>query len=324
MLPALTDYSVVIATLGGRDSLQRCLAALAAQTRPPLEVILVVPGGAVSDPSFLDGGRDVRVLDGPRSMTGQRNVGARAARGDVVLFLDDDIMLEPDYGAELMSVWERRGLDRIAGVVGVCVNEDFFAYGSGSVKRALRAFAGLGHKAFRAKGSRRMASGHVAVVSRPEDEQDVEFAQGAFSSYRKDLLIVEPFDETFDGYVFGEDLDMSARMSSRAPIVHTPRARCFHENVSAGLRELGTADEAFRRGRMFAYFRGRHRRPGAVGRLAWEWANATEAATLGVRAVRRRDPEPFRVFVRALGETRRQLRDEEGTRPPGLTGSERS
>jgi glycosyltransferase involved in cell wall biosynthesis len=143
MLLDLLDYSVVIATLGGRDSLRRCVAAVIAQSRPPLELVLVVPGGAVADPSFLDAARDVRILDGPRSMTGQRNVGARAARGDVVVFLDDDIILEPDYGAELLAVWERRGLDRIAGVVGICVNDDFFAYGTGNTKRALRALAGL-------------------------------------------------------------------------------------------------------------------------------------------------------------------------------------
>lgn len=304
------EYAIVIPTLGRRETLQKCLDSIARQTRAPAEVILVAPAGVA-----LDAVGDARVVHAEPSTSGQRNAGARATSARVVLFLDDDIVLEPDFGEALMEVWDRRGHDALSGVVGTCVGEDAFRGGS-RLHRALRAVGGLGHGALRTPGSRLMASGHVAVVRWPKQEEEVAFASGYCVSYRRDLLAEEPFDESFGGYVFGEDLDVAARMSKRAPLVHTPNARCSHEPVTPGLG--GGPDAAYRRARMWAFFRGRHRKAGLVGRAAWEYANATEGAILLARALRSGEFEPPRAFLRGLREARAQLRAEALTGPSGI------
>jgi GT2 family glycosyltransferase len=301
-------YSAVVPTVGDRGTLQRTLDAIRTQTRPPEETIVVLAHGGV-----VDVGDDVRVIESEPSSSGQRNAGARAAGAPIVLFVDDDIVLESDFCAELCAVWERRGPDRLAGVVGTIVNETDGPH----FHNALRAAAGLGHEAVRARGSRLMASGHVAIVPRPQSEQEVQFATTQCASYRRDLVLQHPFDEEFSGYVYGEDLDLAARLSRIAPIVHTPKARCRHEPISAG---IGSGEQnAYRRARIFALFRGRHRRPGLIGALAWEYANATESLILAARAARSRDVAPLREYLRALTETRRQLR-EERRRQSGGTG----
>ncbi len=96
--------SVVVATRDRPAALERCLAALAWQTETRLEIVVVDDGSARPDlvravvartaESSESGGRRalaVRVLDGDaRGPAAARNLGARAARGAVVCFTDDD------------------------------------------------------------------------------------------------------------------------------------------------------------------------------------------------------------------------------------------
>jgi GT2 family glycosyltransferase len=290
-------YSVVVPTLGTRASLRACLDRIMAQTRAPEEVIVVVPHGV--RPAVRAG---VRVVTSSASTSAQRNAGVAVATAPVILFVDDDIMLEPQFGRAVCDVWERYG-GELVGVVGTIVNDP---WDTNRLRRVLRATAGLSRVALRAPATRLVASGHIAFVPFRCDEHPVAFPPAQCISYRRDLLTDEPFDETFSGYVLGEDLDLGARLARRGTIIFTPHARCRHERTSSG---LGSAREAaFRRGRMHAYFRGRHRRKGALGRLAWEWANAAEAALMVLRSIRLRDPLIAREFLRGLAETHAHLR----------------
>jgi peptidoglycan/xylan/chitin deacetylase (PgdA/CDA1 family)/GT2 family glycosyltransferase len=93
--------SVVIPTFNRRHVLERTLPSLLAQDFPPenYEVIVVVDGSTDGTAQML---RDcepmcsLRVLDSPHRGPGAaRNVGIRAAVGDLVLFLDDDFICTP-------------------------------------------------------------------------------------------------------------------------------------------------------------------------------------------------------------------------------------
>lgn len=94
--------SVVIPTLGRRASLSRCLARLAAQNDRDAELLLVLDAAsdradevrrALDDHAPL---REARLLTAERpGASAARNAGWRAATGDVVLFLDDDVLADP-------------------------------------------------------------------------------------------------------------------------------------------------------------------------------------------------------------------------------------
>jgi glycosyltransferase involved in cell wall biosynthesis len=82
--------TVVIPTRDRDHLLRRALASVAAQTLPPLEVVVVGDGCTPDIGDEL--GLDVRVVVAPAG-TGAgecRNIGARQARGDWVALLDDD------------------------------------------------------------------------------------------------------------------------------------------------------------------------------------------------------------------------------------------
>lgn len=98
--------SVVIPTLG-RDSLFHVLRALERQLVPPLEVIVANDGEHASLPSTVtsDRLRMRTVRTGPRlGAAAARNAALRECRGDVVLFLDDDVVGDPNLIAAHLDV----------------------------------------------------------------------------------------------------------------------------------------------------------------------------------------------------------------------------
>jgi glycosyltransferase involved in cell wall biosynthesis len=118
-------WALVVATYMREDVLPRCLRLGAAQTRPPLEIIVVdsSPGWESTRERVLHeiaprwpGIRWHYVKAERRSSASQRNQGIRAASADVVFLFDDDSLMYPDCAAEIMRVY---GADNGRSVVGV-------------------------------------------------------------------------------------------------------------------------------------------------------------------------------------------------------------
>ena len=112
--------SVIVPTVRRSAELGRCLAALAVQdVEAPFEIIVVDddPKRGIDGPS-LSGDAAVRVIrGGGQGAAAARNAGARDATGDVLLFLDDDLVPAPDLVRRHLT-HHRDGADRI--VIGRC------------------------------------------------------------------------------------------------------------------------------------------------------------------------------------------------------------
>lgn len=96
--PAGTDSPRVSAVVAAYDEarlIARCLDSLLAQTCRELEVI-VVDDGSRDRTAEIAESRGVRVIRVPhRGPARARNVGAAAARGDAIVFVDADLELDP-------------------------------------------------------------------------------------------------------------------------------------------------------------------------------------------------------------------------------------
>ena len=103
----LPSVTVVVSTIvGRREDLELLLDGLAAVDYPDVEFLIVdnrpvVPADDVL-PGLVAGRARVRSIHEPRKgISAGRNAGVAAARGDIVVFTDDDVRVEPNWLREL-------------------------------------------------------------------------------------------------------------------------------------------------------------------------------------------------------------------------------
>ncbi len=113
---ALPSVSVVVATFNRADRLRRLIESLARQTYPgPLEIVIVNDGSSDSTAEVLAAAPiELLVLDGVGSggPAKARNLGWRAASGELIGFTDDDCEPTTQWVERAVSRWQRRS-DRI-------------------------------------------------------------------------------------------------------------------------------------------------------------------------------------------------------------------
>ena len=109
--------SVIVPAFNGGQDLRRCLASLVAADPGPLEILVVLDGGE-DDGEALEREFAVKVLrleeqGGPARA---RNAGARVAKGEVLFFVDADVVVPPDLFSGVSQVFA--GDPTLAGVIG--------------------------------------------------------------------------------------------------------------------------------------------------------------------------------------------------------------
>ena len=110
--PSPPLVSVVLPTHGRPEVLDVTLGSIDRQTYPAIETIVVNDAGADVREVVVRHNRTT-LIDNPTNLgpAGARNVGLRAARGEYVLFFDDDDEMFPDHLTTLVGAIERSGLD---------------------------------------------------------------------------------------------------------------------------------------------------------------------------------------------------------------------
>lgn len=94
--------SVVVPTRNSGATIERCLQSVRAQTHTDVELVVVDNSSEDDTVRIAKDLADVVITAGPER-SAQRNVGARASSGEVVVFIDSDMVLD----AELLVEVER-------------------------------------------------------------------------------------------------------------------------------------------------------------------------------------------------------------------------
>jgi glycosyltransferase involved in cell wall biosynthesis len=214
--------SIVIGTRNRAESLWRCLQSVAAQTRRPDEVWII-------DDGRLEPERFVTLLQAAGitthycnkshdpGLTKSRNLGIRRSTGDVVMFLDDDVVLDPGYVAAIMDTYAAHPE---AGGVGGRLRP---MTGSPLKRWFLRAFL-----LDSSREGRVLPNGIGVLVREIHEVTPVEWFSGCNMSYRRQVFDRFMFDEEFAGNGWGDDRDFSYSVSRAYPLLASPAATLEH------------------------------------------------------------------------------------------------
>ena len=108
--------SIVIPAFNGGVQLDECLHAIARLAAPPSEVI-VVDDGSTDGSIQKAAARGIRVIatSGRKGPAVARNIGAQAATGDILFFLDADVSVHEDATERLAAAFDDPAIDAVIG-----------------------------------------------------------------------------------------------------------------------------------------------------------------------------------------------------------------
>ena len=152
----------------------------------------------------------------PASLPGARNHGISVAKGEIIIMIDDDVILESNFIQHHLDSYYGDKIDCVAGKIReakkyrvkacpINFNSDFIKWLSPS-----SFYSQYKKEAFRVPG-------------------------GNFSIRKKVIFDVGPFDENFLYTAWGEEYDFSLRLKNKGyRIVYNPKAEIFHLNYNKG------------------------------------------------------------------------------------------
>ena len=233
--------SVVVCTKNRPDNLVRCIDSLADQTILPNEVIIVDDGclsesikGDIKDKLGTKGVAYKYIKKIEPGLTKSRNQGIKTTNGDVIFFLDDDVILDEKYIEKILEIYTDDKELEIGGVGGREIKPKFL----GRFRPHIVNLFGLNSYDY----GKVLPSGFPANAIYPEEIREVQFLSGCNMSFRKKVFDDFLFDEFYTGYGLGEDLEFTYRVSKRYKLVYTPYAKVIHTRSPSGrvdYREFG-------------------------------------------------------------------------------------
>ena len=208
--------SVVIVTYNRYRDLRECLDTLFNATSRPHEVIVV-------DSCSTDGTERVKdcypisfVSIPEKNMVRARNVGSSLAEGDIVAFLDDDVLVHRQWSKHLLKAYKHNQIGGVGGrVIPYSAPENYY-------QKVRKADIG---KVFKTG----FVTGNYDVPL--ESPVEVDSLIGCNMSFRKDVMKkVGNFDENFSGNCFRDDTDYCVRIRKQGyKLLYQPKALVWHK-----------------------------------------------------------------------------------------------
>lgn len=247
------NLALIICTLKRPKALLRLLHSVEKQTQYPAQIVVVdasedLQTQVVCAENHFENLTYFQVSEEDRGLTKQRNFGVSktAENIDIIAFLDDDIVLQPDYFEKILEVYSR--FPNALGVGGYISNEviwekgsaptaDFFQYDGYYRKDGsrflLRKKLGLAPDRPPAHLPDFSHGRSVSFLPPSGKVYEVEQFMGGVASYRKSVFDTIQFSIYFEGYGLYEDADFTLRLSKLGKLyVHTGAQVAHHHDTS--------------------------------------------------------------------------------------------
>lgn len=193
-----------------------------------------------------------KVDDAHRGLTKQRNysISKVSASIDVVCFLDDDVVLEPDYFEMVINTFNSNS--EIVGVGGVAINENRWTPKKTGVNYAKNKYYYFKDYVIK-ESSRNMVRNYLGLQSPDKPGvmptfshgrtygypltnkyYEVDLLVGMSFSFKREVFNNIKFSTYFEGYGLYEDADFSLRALQYGKNVVSTRAKLVHYHHASG------------------------------------------------------------------------------------------
>lgn len=193
----MTTHSICIVTYERRDFLRRCLTSLRANVTADTEIVVVdasVTGAATMVEEVFPSTIYVHAPQLSGWMTRSRNAGLRHVGGDIVSFIDDDVVVSATWQSALVTAFTDPTVTAVAGRT-----------------RNLQP----GEDSYDQPIGRLLPDGSLTegFASLPGVVTDVDHGIGANMSFRRSILaLLGGFRDDYPGTAMREDTDMFLRV----------------------------------------------------------------------------------------------------------------
>jgi len=294
----LAPVSAIIPTKGRAKDLRGTVKSLLEGNELPSELIIVDQSADRSSYDAVhDEFRKARIRQSllPRlkyihdpaipGVSAARNVALSLAAEAIWLFLDDDVVMEPDFVKELMNAYA--GPAAIDGVSGIITNYPLPAI-------AFRAWLWIFERGPFADPRQPIYWNANALIG--AENIEVPILTSALMSMRADAVRGVQFDERA-GVCQCEDTDYCLALGKNARLLIAPRARLQHLKSPAA---RPVAHPIQRPALSYAFLFRKHFDARLLDRIRFYWLCAGLALMAIMASVRRGSLEPWRTFACAL------------------------
>lgn len=217
------DVSCVIVTYHRVQPLNALLSSIKCQTVKPKEIILVDNTEKGNDDicnliKDKYGTKDIHYFRNPtgNNISGAKNYGIKKAKGDIVLFFDDDLVLDKNYVEQILKVYKHH--PEAVGVQGYIKNTGKPLYYRFTEKMIVTSW------------------GFNTYPLDIKKTIPCEWMSGGNSSYKKEIFNSFKFDEKLKKYSFKEDVALSYAVfkKHKGGLFITPKALATHNHAAEG------------------------------------------------------------------------------------------
>jgi GT2 family glycosyltransferase len=231
--------SIVISTKNRFHDIIDCIGSIKTQTLLPDEIVIIDS----SDTSELKLESNnikipIRYFHTKIGLTKARNLGAEYSTGDIIIFLDDDVILNKVYIKEIMNIFYNDLDSKVGGVTGNIIMDDikiqnrsFRQLTNSMIMRILLAMFFLP----KYRDGMFQPSGWPTFINTDKISK-IEILYGANMAFRREVFNEFKSDENLHGYSYMEDDDIAYRVSRKYQNIYTPFAKLIH-NVSTASRD---------------------------------------------------------------------------------------
>lgn len=248
-------FSLIVCTYMRPKPIIDLLTSVKNQTLYPDEII-IVDGSTntltkdVIEKSTFENLQYHLVNEHNRGLTKQRNFGIAKATKEIICFLDDDIILTPNYFKELISTYNIH--KNAIGVGGYIIEDVNWRQIISDTSATYQEFEFDNYA--RPLGSRNVLRKRLGLLSDnqpcimpefsngfsvsflpPSDKiYEVEHFMGGVSSFKKTLFNKIQFSDYFEGYGLYEDSDFCLRASKLGELYVNTAAKLYHYHDDSG------------------------------------------------------------------------------------------